>query len=258
MPADLGTAWLRAARRAAPPVAVVLGSGMGAVVSRVADAHGVAFADLPGMAASTVAGHAGRAVLGTWAGRAVLVFQGRLHLYEGWSAEQVTAPVRLAAEVGARVLIATNAAGGIRDDLVPGTFLVLSNHFFWRTPRDVMALPSTSPYAPRLVAMLLEAGRDHGAADRPGVYANVTGPCYETPAEIRAMRICGADAVGMSTAQEIEAGAALGLECAALSGITNRAAGLSDLRHDHAAVLRAAADQAERLATILERVIEQV
>ena len=237
-----------AARSCPPRVAVILGSGLGAVVDRVRPIAEAKFAEIPGFAAPTVHGHGGRAVLGDWAGVRALVFQGRMHFYEGHAWDRATATVRLAAELGAKLLLLTNAAGGIRDSLNPGDLMAIRDHIklldanSWRNPSPA------SPYSPRLVAKVeLFAG----------TYAALTGPTYETPAEIRALRAMGADAVGMSTAMEAEAAAALGLEVAAISCITNKAAGLSAGILDHSEVQQIAGrgDVSGRMANILERLI---
>jgi purine-nucleoside phosphorylase len=246
-------AFAEAARAAPPEAAVVLGSGLGSA-ARLCGACAVPFAEVPGLPAATVAGHRGRLALGEWAGRRVLVFEGRIHFYEGHPWRDVTAPVRAAARLGARVLLLTSAAGGIRDDLGPGSLMAVRDHiewtrpYCWRPPDP----PRPSPYAPRLLDLLDEAAVTTGVILRRGVYAMVTGPCYETPAEIRALRAWGADAVGMSTAREAQAACDAGLECAAVSCITNRAAGLSAGPLGHEEVLTAAGAQSERLADLLE------
>jgi purine-nucleoside phosphorylase len=280
-PAD----FLAAARRLAPATAVVLGSGLGPVVDRITAAAAVPFGELPGFAAPTVHGHSGRAVIGTWDGVAVLAFQGRTHFYEGNPWERVTAAVRLAADLGVRRVVLTNAAGGLRDDLNPGDLMAVRGHVELLDPRDWRRLvgggdpspqppprsgggepdgervfaPSplrgggwerghfTSPYTPALVARLESLGLPSG------VYAGLTGPCYETPAEIRALRVMGADAVGMSTVKEAEAAAGLGLEVAAISCITNKAAGLASgtLSHGEVQEVASRADVVGRLANLL-------
>src|SRR5262249_10884597 len=158
-----------------------------------------------------------------WGGRRVLVFEGRLHYYEGHSWDRVAEPVRLAHRLGARVLLATNAAGGIHPLLGPGSLMALRDHIRWNVPRPwlaALAAPRPSPYSPRSLEALSEAGRRIGVELLRGVCASLTGPCYETPAEIQALAAWGADVVGMSTAHEVETAAALGMECAALSCIT--------------------------------------
>jgi purine-nucleoside phosphorylase len=210
-----------------------------------------------------VAGHHGRLMLGSWAGRRVLVFAGRLHYYEGHPWERVVLPVRTAASLGARVLVVTNAAGGIGDALGPGSLLALRDHidwtrpYCWRQPGPGGLGPARpSPYSPRLLELLARAAKARGLDLPQGAYAAVTGPSYETPAEIRALKRCGADAVGMSTAREVEAGREEGMECAGLSCITNRAAGLSAGPVHHGEVLAAAAAAGGRLADLLEQFLQ--
>jgi purine-nucleoside phosphorylase len=199
-----------------------------------------------------VAGHGGRLTLGDWAGKRVLIFEGRLHYYEGHPWRIVTQAVQIAQFLGARNLLLTNAAGGIHDALAPGSLLAIRDHLEWTRPACWRSGPRPSPYSPRLLQVLTEAAGEIGFTLPRGVYAAVTGPCYETPAEIRALKIWGADAVGMSTAREIQAGCDLGMECAAVSCITNRAAGLSTTPINHEEVLTTAAAQSQRLADLLE------
>jgi purine-nucleoside phosphorylase len=239
----------RSSAAADPPrVAIVLGSGLGAVVDRVRPSAEAAFADIPGFSAPTVHGHGGRAVLGAWAGVRVLVFQGRMHYYEGHTWDRATTTVRLAADLGAKVLLLTNAAGGIHESLNPGDLMALRGHLKWLDAQAWRHPDVVSPYSARLIE------RTNLFA---GVYAALTGPTYETPAEIRALAAMGADAVGMSTAMEAEAGAARGLEVAAISCITNKAAGLSAGVLDHAEVQQIAGrgDVSDRMANLLERLI---
>lgn len=248
-----------AVRAAGAEAALVLGSGMGSVVRRLEPVRAVSFGDIPGMTATTVAGHAGRLTFGRWAGRNVLLFEGRLHYYEGHPWDKVVVPVQTAAALGAKVLLLTNAAGGIHDALGPGSLMIIRDHiewtrsYCWRLPGPGGVGPARpSPYSPRLVDLLARAGRAVGADLLQGVYAQLTGPCYETPAEIRALRTWGADAVGMSTAREIQAGADAGMECAAISCITNKAAGLSGAPLNHEEVLATAAAQSETLAGLID------
>lgn len=252
-----------AAKEKPPQVAIVLGSGMSDVAQGMTPAVSVEFRDIPGLDETSVAGHRGRLTLRDWAGRRVLVFEGRLHYYEGHAWDKVTLPVRTAHSLGASVLFMTNAAGGIHDALVPGSLMAIRDHLEWTRPRawlhpgpGALGPSRTSPYSPRLLRLLQHAGSDLKIAVEQGTYAALTGPCYETPAEIRALKTWGADAVGMSTAREIQAGYELGMECAALSLITNRAAGLSAAPLDHHEVLTTAATQKTRLASLLQRWLE--
>ena len=245
------------ARSHAPRVAIVLGSGLGSLVDRVEIQAAVRFADVPGFAPPTVHGHSGRVVLGLWCNAPVLMFQGRMHFYEGHDANRVTGNVRLAHDLGITTLILTNAAGGIHDSLNPGDWMVIAKHLKLLSPtswQESLVAPSPSPYAPELIAALA------GDAESPlliGTYAALTGPCYETPAEIRALKAMGADAVGMSTAMEAEAAAALGMRVAAMSCITNKAAGLSAGVLDHADVQEVAGrgHVVERFAHRIERIV---
>jgi purine-nucleoside phosphorylase len=246
-----------AAREAAPEAALVLGSGMGGVARRLRQPQTVPFGEMPDMPQASVRGHAGCVTLGEWAGRRVLVFEGRVHYYEGHPWRSVTLPVHVAADLGAPVLVLTNAAGGIHEALGPGSFMAIRDHIDWTRPYGWRP-PRFASYSPQLTALLVGAARFQGGTLHEGTYAAVTGPSYETPAEIRALRSCGADAVGMSTAREAEAGYELGLEVAALSCITNRAAGLSSGPLTHVEVLASAATQADRLAGLLERFLQNL
>ncbi len=245
---------LTAAAVAAPPVAaLVLGSGMGSAIERLSRRQSVPFLEVPGLASPSVPGHEGRLTWGEWAGQPVLVFEGRLHFYEGHPWRSVVAPIQTAAFLGAKVIVLTNAAGGIRDDLQPGALMAIREHVEWTRP-DCWRNPNVdaSPYSPRLRRLIERAAQARGTTLHEGVYAAVTGPSYETPAEIRALKAWGADVVGMSTAREARAACDLGLECTALSCVTNRAAGLSAGPIHHDEVLHTAAAQAGRLTDLLE------
>jgi purine-nucleoside phosphorylase len=246
-----------------PRAVLVLGSGMGGLAERIHKRLTLPFAAIPGLPAVSVAGHRGCLSLGEWQGRLLLLFEGRLHLYEGHPWDVVVRPLQVAADLGAPVACLTNAAGGIADALAPGSLMALTDHlewtrpYAWRHPGPGMCGPARpSPYSQRLRELLRTAARDRGVELHEGVYAAVTGPCYETPAEIRGLRTCGADAVGMSTAREVQAAAERGVECAAISLITNKAAGLAGTPLNHEEVLVTAAQQATRLADLLERFLE--
>jgi inosine/guanosine/xanthosine phosphorylase family protein len=252
-----------------PRAAIVLGSGMGSAAARLRAVMSVPFVEVPGLEATSVPGHHGQLLLGDWAGQRVLLFAGRLHFYESGSWRTVTAPIHTARFLGASVILVTNAAGGIRDDLGPGSLMAIRDHIEWTRPYPWRPLtPSPSgptgegrnpiPYSPRLRHLLQKAAKQGGISLAEGVYAAVTGPCYETPAEIRALRVCGADAVGMSTAREIQTGFELGLECAGISLVTNRAAGLAQGPIQHEEVLAAAAAAGERLAQLIERFLGEL
>jgi purine-nucleoside phosphorylase len=256
---------LQAGQELRPEVGLVLGSGMSDVAGGLQSIASAAFAEIPGLGGASVSGHRGRLTLGRWASKAVLIFEGRLHYYEGRPWDAVVRPMHLARDLGVRKLLLTNAAGGIRSSLTPGSFLALRDHVEWTRPRSwlspgpgALGPQRPSPYSASLRQTLIQAGQDLGLVIPEGIYASVTGPSYETPAEIRALQIWGADAVGMSTAREVQTAFDLGLECAGLSCITNQAAGLSGQPLSHEEVLTTARMQSQRLARLVERFVQLV
>jgi purine-nucleoside phosphorylase len=241
-----------------PPLAFVLGSGMGPIAARVQPQLVALFVDLPGLAAPTVSGHGGTLTLGWWAGRPVLLFAGRLHFYEGHPWDRVVRPMDILRELGAGAVLLTNAAGGISPALEPGGLMALTDHIEWNHPhhwRSPGPGERPSPYDSDLNNRLAAAGNQSGVTLHRGVYAAVTGPTYETPAEVRALAACGADAVGMSTAREARRAHELGLPVAAVSCIANRAAGLSAAPLSHREVLEAVSASADRLGRLLEQFV---
>lgn len=248
-----------------PHVGLVLGSGLGEVADALEDAVRIPYTEL-GWPSAGVAGHAGALVAGTWAGVEVAVLQGRYHLYEGWPLELVTRPVRLLAALEVPLLVVTNAAGGIRPDLEPGTLLRIADHLNlqfrgpWLDGRaDLLGRRSLpDPYSPRLGAAADAVAASLGFALPAGVYAAVLGPSYETPAEIRMLARLGADAVGMSTVPEVVAARAAGMEVLGLSTITNRAAGLQAAPLSHAEVLEVGRRVRDRLVALLEGWLRRV
>lgn len=243
--------------------ALILGSGMSDLAGRCQILGRVSYGEIPGMAATSVAGHRGSLALGVWAERRVLLFEGRLHRYEGHSWESVVQPVRIAHQLGAPVLFLTNAAGGIHDELNAGSLMAICDHIEWTWPASWrrpgpggLGGNRPSPYDANLLQLLQQAAASLEIPLATGIYAAVTGPCYETKAEIRALKSCGAGAVGMSTAREIQQGRDLGMACAALSCITNKAAGLSDSAINHEEVLTTAKAQAQRLSDLIERFLQ--
>jgi purine-nucleoside phosphorylase len=250
----------RIARSRPPGMAFVLGSGLGDLASLLCDPIAVPFADIPGLARTSVVGHRGELLYGDWADVPVLIWAGRLHYYEGHPWAQVVRPIEITRDLGAKSILLTNAVGGIRDDLVPGSIVAIRDHIQctrsnWWQPFAHGRTAPVSPYAPGAIARLQACARELAWTLSTGVYAQNTGPCYETPAEVRALRSLGADVVGMSTAREIQAGFEMGLECAALSCVTNRAAGLSAAPIHHGEVLEIAKLIKGRLIALLENYI---
>ncbi|MGD8859952.1 MAG: purine-nucleoside phosphorylase [Myxococcales bacterium] len=244
-----------------PRVAFVLGSGLGDLADTFAERRSVPYSEIQGIPRSAVEGHAGNLVFGQLSGTPAVAMQGRVHLYEGHDPAAVVFGVRLMVALGARVVVLTNAAGGIRDDLSPGTLMRIEDHLNL-TGRNCLLGTNDERLGPRFPSMsgcydaqLGElAGREaseQGLELPGGVYAGVLGPSYETPAEIRMLRTLGADAVGMSTVLETIAARHMGARCLGISCITNRAAGLKGAVLDHADVQRTAKRTAARFAALL-------
>lgn len=227
-----------------PRVAVILGSGLGAFAEELTDPVAAEYADLPHFASSTVQGHKGRLVLGLCGGTPVVVMQGRVHGYEGHPASAVVHGVRVMRQLGAQVLVVTNAAGGIHPDMKPGDLMRITDHINLSGINPLRGVNEeefgprfpdlSNAYDPELSDLLEEVAADNRLQLRRGVYACMPGPAYETPAEVRMARVMGADAVGMSTAPEVIAAVHGGVRCVGISVITNLAAGISatPLSHD--------------------------
>ena len=244
-----------------PVCGIVLGSGLGGLADRIERAVRIPFSHVPGFPTATVAGHAGQLVIGLLGGRPVVALAGRFHMYEGHEAALAAFPVRVMHALGVPVYFASNAAGGVRRTFNPGDLMVISDHMnlMFRNPLFGAVEPGderfpdmSDPYDPALRALLHEAGRTTGVALQDGVYCGLLGPTYETPAEVRMLERLGVDAVGMSTVPEVIVARALGMRVAAVSCITNKAAGLSPHKLNHAEVMeagRAVASQFEALVT---------
>jgi xanthosine phosphorylase len=250
-----------------PRVGVVLGSGLGAVAEAVRDPVEVGYTDLPGFPRPSVEGHGGAAVLGRIGEVPVAVLQGRAHLYEGIDHDLVRTPVRALRAAGAEILVLTNAAGSLRPELGPGRLMLISDHINM-SGVNVLTGPNADElgdrftslrdaYEPELRDGLRDAADELGIELAEGVYLAVSGPSFETPAEIRAFRTMGADAVGMSTVHEAIVARHCGLRVAAVSAITNFAEGMSDEPVSHEQTLRDAARAAADLAPLITRFVER-
>lgn len=255
---------VRARTDLVPEIALILGSGLGALADEVENATVIATQDIPGYPASTVQGHAGRLVLGHLAGRPVLVIQGRVHLYEGHAPRDVAFPVRLAHALGARRLLLTNAAGGIRPDFPPGTLMLITDHLNLAgaspltgpTGDGETRFPDMSdPYDRAWREAAARVALEERIPYREGVYVWTAGPSYETPAEIRFFARIGADAVGMSTVPETIQAAALGMKVLGISTITNPAAGLSATPLNHEEVMEVGQQVRERLGAWVRAIV---
>lgn len=250
-----------------PELAIVLGSGLGGFAARVGDARRIAYRDVPGFPLPTVPGHGGELVAGTVAGRALLVQSGRFHLYEGHDAVTCALPVRVFAELGIRILIVTNAAGGIRRTFGRGSLMLIADHInlTFRNPLIGPVLPReerfpdmSEPYDAALRRITRGVANEQGVALEEGVYAGLLGPSFETPTEIRMLERLGADAVGMSTVTEVIAARARGVRCLGISTITNLAAGISPTKLFHAEVIETGEHVQSALGALVEGVIAQL
>lgn len=261
------TACLRSVREKVsfqPEVAMILGSGLGDYADGIDIEQTLDYTEIEGFPSSTVAGHKGRFVFGRVQGVPVVVMQGRVHYYEGYPMSDVVLPVRLMGLMGAKKVILTNAAGGLNPDFRPGDFMLLSDHIATGVPNPLIGpnveelgprFPDMSEvYSKRMREIVRREAERLGIPLREGVYVQLTGPAYETPAEVRMCRIWGGDAVGMSTACEALAARHIGLEVCGISCITNMAAGISDRPLDHKEVQ----ETADRVAVQFKSLITAV
>ncbi len=243
-----------------PVAAIVLGSGLGGLAEKITDAVRIPFHDIPGFPPATVEGHAGALIVGQLAGRPVICLAGRFHLYEAHPAAVAVFPVRVVHALGARTLIVSNAAGGIRRTFTPGTLMQIDDHINLMN-RHPLAGPSqpgeprfpdmSAPYDKALAAQLQAVARTSGVRLEVGVYCGLLGPTYETPAEVRMLEKLGADAVGMSTVPEVITARTLGMRCVGVSLITNAAAGYTAALLDHAEVLHESKEAATRFQSLI-------
>jgi len=248
-----------------PRIAVVLGSGLGGFADDFEEAVAIPYEEIPGFVPSTAQGHAGRLVIGKVDSVPVLAMQGRVHYYEGYALEEVTFPVRTFGLLGIKTLILTNAAGGINVQLTQGALMVISDHLNLmgvnplRGPNDERFGPRfpdmSTVYSPELQELVVEEAKAINVEVRRGIYGALSGPSYETPAEIHLLRGLGADAVGMSTVPEAIVARHMGLEVLGISCITNMAAGISDEPINHEEVMATGDRVRATFTELLQRVI---
>ncbi|MDT7603767.1 MAG: purine-nucleoside phosphorylase [Acidobacteriota bacterium] len=249
-------------------VALVLGSGLGAFADDLEDAVAIPFDEIPGFARSTVEGHAGRLVAGKVGGVSVAVMQGRFHFYEGYALEEVTFPVRVLGLLGAKSLVLTNAAGGLNNTLTQGSLMLISDHLNLMGANPLRGANDerfgtrfpdmTEVYDRAFQEIAICEAHAAGTELRRGVYAALTGPSYETPAEIRMLRALGADAVGMSTVPEAIVARHMGIKVLGISCITNMAAGVLDKPIDHQEVIETGERVRATFTELLRRVIPKL
>jgi purine-nucleoside phosphorylase len=266
--------FVRSMHEAEPRLAIILGSGLGNFAAQVEDATTIDYAEIPGWPVSTVEGHSGKLVLGTIAGVSVVVMQGRVHAYEGYSMNEVTFPMRVLGLLGCTALIVTNAAGGINKSYGEGTLVAISDHinltgtnaalgrnegrFGLRKGAGQRFFDMTAAYSPRLRALAHAEAEKQGISLPEGVYLAVLGPSYETPAEIRAFRVLGADLVGMSTVHEVIVARHMEIEVLGISLVTNMAAGVLDQPINHAEVMEMGRRVEAQFTSLVKALVPQV
>ena len=261
-------AFVRQRTASRPTVGVILGSGLGQLVERMEDATAIDYCDVPHFPAPTVAGHAGRMVFGRIGKVDVVAMQGRFHYYEGHDMRTVAYPTAFMKQFGVRTLIVSNSAGGINRDFTPGDLMLITDHINLFATNPLIGLNDerlgprfpdmTEAYSPRLIGIADSAAGEMGLKFRRGVYAGLSGPCYETAAEIRYLAHGGADAVGMSTVPEVIAARYLGLEVLGISCITNMATGIATVKHAHEEVVRIANEASERFCAVVAATIARL
>lgn len=251
-----------------PEIGMILGSGLGDYADRIENPVVIDYSELPGFPVSTVSGHAGRFVLGIHKGRRVIAMQGRVHYYEGYSQDLITVPIRIMKKLGVTKMILTNAAGGVNQDFRPGTLMVLSDHINYSGSNPLLGknldefgvrFPDMSRvYPAEYRRRLKEAAGQNQIHLEEGTYMMFSGPCYETPAEVRMARILGADAVGMSTVPEGIVCAHCQIPVLGISCITNMAAGITDQVLDHKEVMETADRVKADFVKLLDLILTEV
>jgi purine-nucleoside phosphorylase len=266
--AEKAARMIRARTKTEVSVAIVLGSGLGAFAGELSEATAIPYSEIPGFAHTTVEGHAGRLVIGKAGDVTVAAMQGRFHFYEGYSLAEVTFPIRVLKLLGVSTLVLTNAAGALNTEFAPGSLMVISDHVNLLGanpligPNDDRFGPRfpdlTAVYAPELQNMVIEEARAMGMELRRGIYAALTGPSYETPAEIHMVRTLGADAVGMSTVPEAIVARHMEMQVIGVSCITNLAAGVSNRPIDHSQVMAIGDRVRGEFIELLSRVVKRL
>ena len=251
-----------------PEIALILGSGLGDMAEEAENKKAIEYAEIPNFPVSTVQGHKGRLVFGIMGGKKVVFMQGRFHYYEGYKMEEVVFPVWVFNSLGVKKLIVTNAAGGVNTGFKPGDLMIIRDHINY-TNNNPLIGPNIEVFGPRfpdmseaysteLIDVIKASAAANGIEMQEGTYVFLTGPSYETPAEIKACRILGADAVGMSTVPEVVAANHCGMKTAGISCITNMAAGILDQPLNHREVMETADRVKDSFSRIIKSVVENI
>ncbi len=250
-----------------PDTGIILGSGLGKIADEI---NGIKspYSEIPGFKSSTIEGHTGNLVIGEFCSKNIVTMQGRLHFYEGHSLADVVYPVRIMKLLGVKNLIVTNAAGGINKEFSPGDLMIIEDHInlTGKNPligENIAEFGSRFPdmsdaYNKNFITTAQNSARELGIILRRGVYAWVTGPCYETPAEIRMLRTLGADAVGMSTVPEVITARHAGINVLGISCITNMATGILDQPLSHREVIETATRVEQKFTGLVKKIVEKI
>jgi purine-nucleoside phosphorylase len=253
-----------------PKVGIVLGSGLSAFGENLKKSNNITFkfSDIPHFSSSSVIGHKGEFILGTIGSTPIVAMSGRLHLYEGYKPEQVVFPIRVMGLLGIKSLILTNASGAIADNFEPGQLMAIKDHLNLTGTSPLVGeniaewgprfLDMSEAYDPKLIKIAKKAASDNNILMHEGVYAGLLGPCYETPAEIRMLKILGADAVGMSTVSETIVARHMGIKVLGISCLTNKAAGLSTGNISHDEVIKNNAKVADKFSRVLSHIVKEI
>jgi purine-nucleoside phosphorylase len=259
---------LRLGERAMPRVAIVLGSGLGKLAESVENVVTVPYEDVPYFPTSTVEGHAGRLVIGELEGTPIVALQGRFHLYEGYDAGQVVFPIRTIARLGVKAIVITNAAGGMGDGFQAGDLMLITDHINLTGTNPLVGSHDDrlGPRFPDMSAaydlefreLLLRSAQELDMQVQQGVYSVLSGPSYETPAEVRMLKMLGCDACGMSTIPEVVASHQMGVRVLGVSLISNLAAGIAEHPLTHKEVMETGARVADEFARLIRAVLPKV
>lgn len=251
-----------------PLVGIILGSGLGMLADQLEDSIVLPYSEIPHFPVSTVEGHAGQLIIGNLKGVTVVAMKGRFHYYEGYDMSKVTYPVRVMQMLGIERLIVTNAAGGVNVNFEPGDLMVINDHInlMGSNPLIGANIPDLGPrfpdmseaYSRQLRKIAFQIAARHKLVLQEGVYAAVSGPSYETPAEIKYLRVIGADAVGMSTAPEVIVANHCGIEVLGISCITNMAAGVLDKKLSHDEVMETANKAKQKFILLVQEIIQAI
>jgi purine-nucleoside phosphorylase len=251
-----------------PTIGLILGSGLGVLADKIENPKTFPYTEIPNFPVSTVEGHAGELVVGTISGKTVVAMKGRFHYYEGYSMQKVTFPVRVMKEIGVKQLVVTNAAGGINEQFEAGDLMLITDHINNtgdnpligpNNPDMGVRFPDMSTaYSDRLQTLTKSVASDLGVKMQEGVYVANSGPSYETPAEVRMLRILGGDAVGMSTVPEVIVASHSGMEVLGISCISNMAAGILDQPLTHDEVIETTEKVKANFMDLVQRVVQNI